>query len=195
MDSIKFVSKEAVLEIHGQLELEAKWYNNKGTFNFLFSQIENFLDSEEIKNKSVQKIISHISAIYLFYLAAGHCFNDGNKRTAFLTTSTFLILNNYSTNYDEDKIDQYLEGVNKKLSEGERINGALKELEQKIGKTNEFKMIKLLFDLAGASGKIYSSVSEIKPIVDSLIIHSKADFPDEGILAGIKELLEKLKPK
>lgn len=40
--------------------------------------------------------IAEIAAAYAFGIAKAHAFVDGNKRTAFVTTATFLRLNGYS---------------------------------------------------------------------------------------------------
>lgn len=40
--------------------------------------------------------IAEIAAAYAFGLSKAHAFVDGNKRTAFVTTATFLRLNGYS---------------------------------------------------------------------------------------------------
>lgn len=40
------------------------------------------------------------AAVYHYYLASGHCFNDGNKRTSFLAMFTFLRINGYELTAD-----------------------------------------------------------------------------------------------
>lgn len=42
------------------------------------------------------------AAAYLYHLAKNHPFLDGNKRTAFATTITFLQINGYELNMTED---------------------------------------------------------------------------------------------
>ena len=48
--------------------------------------------------------IYKLATIYVFSIAANHAYNDGNKRTAFITASTFLYLNNVELNVDDESI-------------------------------------------------------------------------------------------
>lgn len=43
------------------------------------------------------------AAAYLYHLAKNHPFLDGNKRTSFATTITFLQINGYELNMTEDE--------------------------------------------------------------------------------------------
>lgn len=45
--------------------------------------------------------IEEKAAVYYFELASGHCFNDGNKRTAYLTAFVFLDINGYDLVVDD----------------------------------------------------------------------------------------------
>ncbi|WP_100010164.1 type II toxin-antitoxin system death-on-curing family toxin [Lentibacillus sediminis] len=51
------------------------------------------------------------AAVYLFELASGHCFRDGNKRTAYLSTFTFLDLNGYDLIVDDDEVFRFVKMV------------------------------------------------------------------------------------
>lgn len=44
------------------------------------------------------------AAAYYYYLAIGHCFVDGNKRTSYLATFTFLDLNGYDLVADDEEV-------------------------------------------------------------------------------------------
>jgi len=44
------------------------------------------------------------AAVYLYELATGHCFMDGNKRTAYTSTYVFLDLNGYHLVATDDEI-------------------------------------------------------------------------------------------
>lgn len=50
------------------------------------------------------------AAVYLYFITIGHCFKDGNKRTGYLSASTFLNLNGYMINVsDEDLYEKCIE--------------------------------------------------------------------------------------
>ncbi|MCY9308890.1 type II toxin-antitoxin system death-on-curing family toxin [Bacillus inaquosorum] len=48
------------------------------------------------------------AAAYLYYLATGHCFKDGNKRTAYLSTFVFLDINDYDLIVDDDEVFNFM---------------------------------------------------------------------------------------
>lgn len=50
-------------------------------------------------------------AVYHYYLASGHCFTDGNKRTAYLSAFTFLDLNGYDLIATDDEVYTWTEGL------------------------------------------------------------------------------------
>ncbi|WP_386070706.1 type II toxin-antitoxin system death-on-curing family toxin [Tahibacter sp. UC22_41] len=45
-----------------------------------------------------------VAAFYAVAIATGHCFNDGNKRTAFVTMDVFLRMNGLVVVMDEDTL-------------------------------------------------------------------------------------------
>ncbi|NRD80859.1 type II toxin-antitoxin system death-on-curing family toxin [Bacillus sp. BRMEA1] len=48
--------------------------------------------------------IEEKAAIYHYYLASGHCFADGNKRTSYLAAFVFLDWNGYGLMVDDDEV-------------------------------------------------------------------------------------------
>ena len=50
----------------------------------------------------------YIAAFYAVAIATGHCFNDGNKRTAFVAMDSFLRSNGVSIEMDQDIIVQMM---------------------------------------------------------------------------------------
>lgn len=46
----------------------------------------------------------YIAAFYAVAIATGHCFNDGNKRTAFAAMNVFLRMNGVTIEMDEDAV-------------------------------------------------------------------------------------------
>lgn len=51
------------------------------------------------------------AAALLESLVINHAFNDGNKRTAFVATSTFLELNGYYVNRDTSESDEFIRSL------------------------------------------------------------------------------------
>lgn len=52
--------------------------------------------------------IKEKAAVYLYELAGGHCFSDGNKRTSFLSTFTFLDLNGLDLVAEDEEVYQFV---------------------------------------------------------------------------------------
>lgn len=55
--------------------------------------------------------IPAMAAAYLFHLCANHAFVDGNKRVALASAETFLLLNDYELNADNDALEELTMGV------------------------------------------------------------------------------------
>jgi death-on-curing protein len=52
----------------------------------------------------LQNDLLRIAAFYAVAIATGHCFNDGNKRTAFVAMDVFLRMNGLAIGMDEDTL-------------------------------------------------------------------------------------------
>ena len=101
MPTPNFVSKSMVLSIHArQIErfggtpgvrdeglLESALAQPQATFGGYF----------------LHRTISEQAAAYLYHIAMNHPFIDGNKRTAFAVTDTFLRLNGCALNLTDDR--------------------------------------------------------------------------------------------
>ena len=59
-------------------------------------------------NYQPESDLSILAAAYAFGVAKAHPFNDGNKRTAFLTTVIFLGLNGKDLNANESEVVQVM---------------------------------------------------------------------------------------
>lgn len=55
--------------------------------------------------------IEEKAALYLYELATGHCFKDGNKRTSYAATYVFLDINGYDLVAEDEEIVQFVEKV------------------------------------------------------------------------------------
>jgi death-on-curing protein len=71
------------LEEHGGLD----GVRDEGLIEFALQRPQNLFHYEDMRN------LFHLAAAYAFGLARNHPFNDGNKRTAFISAILFLQLN------------------------------------------------------------------------------------------------------
>ena len=55
--------------------------------------------------------IAELAAAYGYGIARNHPFNDGNKRTAFVVTELFLVLNGYDLNANDESCVVIMLGV------------------------------------------------------------------------------------
>jgi death-on-curing protein len=58
---------------------------------------------ETLGGDFLHRTISEQAAAYLYHIAMNHPFIDGNKRTAFAVTDTFLRLNGCALNLTDDR--------------------------------------------------------------------------------------------
>jgi prophage maintenance system killer protein len=170
MENIEYLSEKLILAIHDNLPPEALGFMSKTNFDFLMETVENFPENIGIPVKSRDEKIVWVSSYYLFHLVSSHPFNDGNKRTAFLTLTTFLISNGLLSNYNEEKVSSCLDKINSFVAKGSRPKVAIKLFEEELHDTPEYSLINLLFDLAASEGeRVYSSPKEIFGIVNKFI--------------------------
>jgi len=66
-------------------------YRNKGQINFIAS----FVQRDKLYGQRFQPSALEKGAYYLYEICKSHAFNDGNKRTALVTTYYFLLWNSY----------------------------------------------------------------------------------------------------
>jgi hypothetical protein len=199
MQEIVLLSKELALSIHSSLELEAHGFSAKENFDYLFDELPYYLDRVSESLASQKAKIAKVGSFLLFHLVKGHCFNDGNKRTAFVSFGLFLSVNNFSPIYDENNVRKKLERIYSRIGEGISFGEVMeKELD---AQTPEGKMVHLLFSLAGAREEtVYSSPDEINSIVGELVISSiEPDMLDSDAthLKGIKpvSVMDKKHPR
>ncbi len=71
--------------------------------------------------------IFELAAAYAFAFAKNHAFVDGNKRVAFVSMATFLILNGYSLEVPEDEVVLMIRRLSTDQETQESIADWLKE--------------------------------------------------------------------
>jgi death on curing protein len=99
-----FLTLEDVLEIHTD---QIKHYGGKSGIrdkNLLLSAIAQPLTT--FNGEFLHKSIHHMASAYLFHICQNHPFIDGNKRVALVSALTFLAMNDYSIDYNENKLEQ-----------------------------------------------------------------------------------------
>ncbi|MFB2772973.1 type II toxin-antitoxin system death-on-curing family toxin [Pelatocladus sp. BLCC-F211] len=71
--------------------------------------------------------IFDLAAAYAFAFAKNHAFVDGNKRVAFVSMATFLVLNGYSLEVPEDEVVLMIKRLSSDKETQESIADWLKE--------------------------------------------------------------------
>ena len=102
MPTPNFVSKSMVLSIHArQIERFGGTHGvrDEGLLESALAQPQATFGGEFL-----HPTISEQAAAYLYHIAMNHPFIDGNKRTAFAVTDTFLRLNGCALNLTDDEV-------------------------------------------------------------------------------------------
>ncbi len=97
----EFVEKEDVIRIHDDL-LET--YGGQSGILSEYA-LESAIAQPYVTwgGEFLHPTVFHQAAAYLFHIANGHAFADGNKRTAFGVMVTFLEMNGYLLELSEDE--------------------------------------------------------------------------------------------
>jgi len=89
LDSIRDFDKAILTEANLRGE-------RQGRLEAIYGRIENRLLYLSVED------VFEVAAIYATYIAIGHPFKDGNKRTAFVAMDTILYLNGYELKFADD---------------------------------------------------------------------------------------------
>ncbi|MEM8893557.1 MAG: type II toxin-antitoxin system death-on-curing family toxin [Bacteroidota bacterium] len=98
--SFRWISKRAVIAIHyEQLTLHGglSGIRDKGLLESALARPQNLAVYENVG-------LSKCAAAYAYGITRNHPFNDGNKRTGFITAVTFLLLNDHYINASEKDV-------------------------------------------------------------------------------------------
>ncbi len=116
-DGIYYPTKELIIDLHEFLltcfEEEGDININQGIYSdgaLNFTGIKYY--EENIPN-IYDNIINKAAHVFNLFLEEGHPFNDGNKRTGFVTLWIFLIMNNYHVRFDYYNYDRHIEKITK----------------------------------------------------------------------------------
>lgn len=180
--------------IHDQLELEAPGFNLQSNFDYLFDTINEFPESAGIIPQSTEEKIIFVASYLIFHLTKGHPFNDGNKRTAFLSFSIFLMQNGLSPHYSEAKSNEALDKITELIQNKKRPLEAIEDTFKGNPNSNEYKLIRLLFELSGANPVVqYNSPIDIYPKIRELVIRREDEkFGHPWLVNFVDGILKKL---
>jgi death-on-curing protein len=96
------ISLEEVLELHDDQISSfggTPGVRDEGLLESALAQPQSTFGSEYL-----HPTIAEQAAAYLYHIAMNHPFIDGNKRSAFAVTDTFLRLNGFSLNLTDDRV-------------------------------------------------------------------------------------------
>ena len=169
--------------IHDELELDSKGYNSTSNFNYLFATINEFPPAEVAIPADLKEKIDYVASYLVFHIIRGHCFNDGNKRTAFLSLSIFLALNKMSSKYNEEKSIEALTQITNLIREGASPLKAIETVFKEQPDSYEYRLIKVLYELGGANSAVrYNSPMDIVPLIRDLTTEKPTSFQSHGFL-------------
>ena len=102
METPKFISLEEVLELHDDQISSfggTPGVRDEGLLESALAQPE-----ATFGGQFLHPTIAEQAAAYLYHISMNHPFIDGNKRSAFAVTDTFLRLNGFSLNLTDDRV-------------------------------------------------------------------------------------------
>lgn len=98
------MSSEKVIAIHEQVvgpnELQGIALNK--SIESVLARVDNRAAYGMLEN------VFELAACYACYIAVGHVFNDGNKRTAFTAMDTCLRINGIELNFDTERASEMI---------------------------------------------------------------------------------------
>ncbi len=186
------LSKDDIIAIHDKLALAASGFNSETNLDFIQDMVKDFPENAGIFPSNEDEKVVYLATYFLFHLVKGHCFNDGNKRTAFVVFQYQLKNSGVETKYDEKRIDQQLTIINQNMDAGEKPLDAINKVFNYDFSSDEYKLIWLIFELAGGNENInYNSPLEVYPIVHGLIRWKLQNMLEDRTMTIEKRLLPK----
>ncbi|HHF7341018.1 TPA: type II toxin-antitoxin system death-on-curing family toxin [Legionella anisa] len=120
MVDIKFLPVASVLNIHKKIlenTLEDKNLCPDRPIESALNRINDHVFYNNLED------IYEIAALYAIAIGKGHCFNNGNKRTAMVSMIVFLLVNNIQILFSNEEIEnKMVDLVEDKLSHLEMAN-------------------------------------------------------------------------
>ncbi|MDP2666039.1 MAG: type II toxin-antitoxin system death-on-curing family toxin [Candidatus Diapherotrites archaeon] len=152
------------------IKLKAEGFNSKGNFEFIFNTVEDFPELAGIFPKSRTEKIFWVATYYLFHFTKGHCFNDGNKRTAFIAVAVFLYKNGFRFDYNEEAEIRKIKILDEAIESGKDTLIAIKLAFGQDTQSAAYKLVAIIFGLSGTVGlKNFDSPLELYPVLKGII--------------------------
>lgn len=98
-----FLTFEDIIEIHDDQIKRYGGSHGLGDKELLLSAIAQ--PQGTFDGKYLRQSIFDKAAAYLFHLCQNHPFIDGNKQVAVVSSLTFLLMNDYEIDYNEDELE------------------------------------------------------------------------------------------
>lgn len=103
-EEIYYLTAEDVITFHDDL---LKEYGGLPGCHLSKLESKLALPMSEYFGQIQYKTIHEKAAVYHYHLAIGHCFVDGNKRTAYTSAFNFLLFNGYSLEVSDDDMIEW----------------------------------------------------------------------------------------
>ena len=117
---IEYLTLDQVLEIHTEMLRLYGGFPGIRDLNLLYSLIET--PKLNVFGRELYPTIYDKAGVYLFFITKNHPFNDGNKRTAYISTLLFLKGNGYNQiNFDSNELENLILEVAKGEKDKENI--------------------------------------------------------------------------
>ncbi|MBC1238510.1 type II toxin-antitoxin system death-on-curing family toxin [Nostoc sp. 2RC] len=130
MNDIFWLSEEVILAMHEEQLAEHGGLPGIRDTNLLSASLARPLNLYAYGEPT--PTIFELAAAYAFAFAKNHAFVDGNKRVAFVSMATFLILNGYSLIVPEDEVVLMIKRLSTDKESQESIAEWVKENSLKI---------------------------------------------------------------
>ena len=112
---IRYVNKRMILVINRMCWREAGGLKPTRKNSLRKGCSLGFVDnifSNEVFGQKIYPTLHHQAAAYLYHIAKGHIFNDGNKRTGLAVALTFLTWNGFTSGHlPEEDSYQFVVGI------------------------------------------------------------------------------------
>lgn len=106
---IKYLTAEHVISFHKEILRVSGGLAGIRSKNLLLSALA--APKASFAGQQMYPLIDEKAAVYLYHLARNHPFNDGNKRTAYISTLVFMELNQGDLKFDVSSLEDVVVDV------------------------------------------------------------------------------------
>lgn len=122
--TIKYLTAEHVLSYHDNIlkdTLEDKGLAPHTSIESALHRVDDHMNYNGLDD------VYEIAALYGIAIAKGHCFNNGNKRTALVSMIAFLEINNIEINVPNDVIEEVMVEIATDKMKQDQLTAFLKD--------------------------------------------------------------------